>query len=175
MLYLPNGNLKIWNDTSSLKYIFESRRSINTLGLPLMKILYEAETPTYFTKDISPLTRELIHIMKEPYLIVLVERAIKEDNSVSDLLFKQKILEELSVWQKAMLKKTLPYYSYENAKRENVKFVSIKTGNDCFAKTTENLDRDYTGSLLVEVGTDWLNPKRRRPLKSYQTILAIRN
>lgn len=169
--YLPNGKLKIWNDTSRLKYIFESRRTINTLGLPLMKILFEAESPTYFSKEISPITRELIHMMEEPYLIVLVERAIKEDNSVKEILFKQKILDELSVFQKAKLKKTLPYYSYENAKRENVKFVSIKTGNDLFAKTTENLDRDYTGSLLVEVGTDWLNPKRRRPLKSYQTIL----
>jgi hypothetical protein len=33
------------------------------------------------------------------------------------------------------------------------------------------MDRDYTGSLKIEMGTDYLNLRRKRPINSYQTLM----
>jgi hypothetical protein len=151
-------------------YSVFNRDHVNSLGKELMSILYEVEKQNYYSIEVCDLTRQLIRFMTDPFIIVLVERSIKEDNSVTDIQFKRKILNELSKQQKAILQTELPYYSYENSRREAIKFISIRSGNDLFTCTSRNRDRDYTGSFLFEIGTDWLNPKRTRPIKSYQTV-----
>lgn len=153
-------------------------KDINTVANNLMIVLFDCEMQTPFNEKISPDSRELINYMREPYLVVLLERAIKNDtstlfhlNSAGTHMFKDKIIKEVSKQLNLLMIYTYPYYTYETKKKMPIKFISVRTGNDLFCPFRQNFDRDYTGSLLIEVGTDYLNPLRRRPVKSYQTFL----
>jgi hypothetical protein len=168
--YRVNGKVKRGDEWKDFRSRMKIRKGINTIGIPLMNIIFEMESQTFYSKFISVDTRELITSVKDPFLLVLVERAIKEDETITENLFKEKILNEISDYLNLLMKKQYPYYSFETKNKKPVKFVNIKTGNDLFCFTTKNLDRDYTGSFIAEVGTDWLNPLRRRPLKTYQTL-----
>lgn len=176
--------------------------NINTAGVNLMQLLIEMEMPAENEKEISANTRKLIiyhsfgnvlppvtdhHI----YMLVLIERALKE-NAVISLHLKEKLLNALSTQIHLMTKDKYPYYTYETKNKQMIKFVSIRSGNDLFTIAglistfffkegkyfkdgntffQRNDDRDYTGNVLVEVATDYFNPLRRRPLKTYQTLL----
>jgi len=151
---------------------------VNTAGKNLLKLIYLAEEKTNYESTISAETRTLISRITEPYVLVLVERALKEDlvkdnieTPDSTYFFKYKILKEVSNQMNLIMKSKYPYYTYETEKKQPIKFFSVRTGNDLFTILPRNLDRDYTGSLLIELGTDYLNPLRRRPVKSYQTFL----
>lgn len=169
---------------AKMKEIFESYTVNNkfkylmSAGNGLKDILFEMEGFTYHEETISADTRGLIAYVTDPYIMVLLERSIKEtyvevDGKVADTtyFFKDKILNSVGYQLDMMMSLKYPYYSYENIHKQAVKFIGIRTGNDLFAPTAKNYDRDYTGSILFEVGTDFLNPLRRRPLKSYQTVL----
>lgn len=151
---------------------------VNTAASHLMNIIFLCEMETEFNESISKKTRELISFMREPYLVVLLERAIKDDTTTvfflggaGNYMFKDKIVKEVSKQLNLLMTQKYPYYTYETKKKMPIKFFSVRTGNDLFCPFRQNFDRDYTGSLLIEVGTDYLNPLRRRPIKSYQTFL----
>ncbi len=151
---------------------------VNTAAVNLMTILFNCEKATAFSENISPETRELISFMREPYIVVLLERAIKDDtttlfalNAAGNHMFKDKIIKEVSKQLNLLMVYKYPYYTYETKRKMPIKFFSVRTGNDLFCPFRQNFDRDYTGSLLIELGTDYLNPLRRRPVKSYQTFL----
>lgn len=171
--------------------------NVNTAANELMNLIYEIEMRTLDANTISPDTRALITSIQEPYLLIQLERSIKENmnepliDDNNHYQFKEKILNAISYELSLKMKNTLPYYSYALKKKKLLKFVSIRTGNDLFTPAgligqaypdryyvpdnlpyfQRNDDRDYTGSFLIEVGTDYLNTLRRRPIKSYQTFL----
>lgn len=184
--------LKNWNYSDSSR----PYGNINTSGNELMKILFQMEALTFSEEKISPQTRYLISLVKEPYVLVQLERAINEDISNAnpggtDYMFRQKILKEVSYQLQLIMGSTLPYYTYNTREKKFIKFVSVRSGNDLFTiagiikefypkgyYVPDNLfyfqrndDRDYTGSFLLEAGTDYLNFLRKRPVKSYQTLL----
>ena len=173
---------------SNMEYINDS---INNAELPLMDLLIRLEAPTMYNEKVNPVTRRVIASRKDIYTLILLERTIVE-NLDSNLFLKEKLLSEISAQVNLLTKASYPYYTYETRKKQAVKFISIRSGNDLFTmaglfstlvlpKNQElkdggiifqrNDDRDYTGSLLIEVGTDYLNTLRRRPIKSYQTVL----
>lgn len=172
--YLKGNEKSSQMDFQNLIYQLTSRKSINSLGIPLMNKLFEMEKLTFYSKNISANSRELITWMRDPYLVVLLERAIKEDETETNYFFKEKILVEVSNYLNLLMSKKYPYYNYETKNKKAVKFIGIRTGNDLFTSLKgfpqKNLDRDYTGSLLLEIGTDYLNSLRKRPLKTYQTF-----
>jgi hypothetical protein len=158
-------------------YINKDHHYVNTAGKKLMTFLYKEEERTNYETTINSDTRKLISSVTEPYILVLLERAIKEDLVKDNIdmpdntyFFKYKVLKEVTDQMNLIMKSKYPYYTYETQKKQGVKFFSVRTGNDLFAPFAPNLDRDYTGSLLVELGTDYLNPLRRRPIKTYQTF-----
>lgn len=171
---------KVFKDTTILgvrtKVVRDLKKSyIGNLGEKLMKILFKIESYTFYNLNISSETRRLIVNIHEPYMLVLLEKAIDENNlkeKESSIFFTTKILNEISDQISLLMTNTLPGYRYPTKNKRILKFISIKTGNDLFAFSRKNEDRDYTGSLLIEFGTDYLNPQRRRPLKSYQTFLV---
>lgn len=171
--------------------------NVNTAANPLMKLIYETEAKTFYESAISPDTRALIASIKEPYLLIQLERSIKETmnepfgDGNNHYQFKEKILNAISYELSLEMKNTLPYYSYSLKRKKLLKFISIRSGNDLFTPAglisqaypdryyvpdnlwyfQRNDDRDYTGSFLLEIGTDYLNVLRRRPILSYQTFL----
>lgn len=150
--------------------------NVNTAGKGLMDILFKMESLTYYNEKISPDSRRLISFVTEPYLMVLLQRAIignvsNTNQNDTSYLFVDKILKETDKQLNIMMSHKYPYYAYETKAKKAIKFISFRTGNDLFAPTQDNEDRDYTGSVLLEIGTDYLNILRRRPIKSYQTLL----
>jgi len=167
--------------------------NVNTVGNGLLVLVIKMETPTEFDKNISSATRQLIASKTDPYVLVMLERAIHETtllNSRSHL--KDKLLKEVSKQINLLTKARYPYYNYGTKEKQPIKFISIRSGNDLFTMAgmydlffmpenkyikdgniffQRNDDRDYTGSLLIEIGTDFLRTLRKRPLKTYQTLL----
>ncbi len=153
-------------------------KEVNTIANPLKEIIYTSERRNQFSADISDLTRQLICEVKEPYVLNLIERAMKNDTTTIDVatetrmdLFKEKIYNAIEKQKQLLLSARYPYYKYETKSKKLINFFRIATGNDLFVFTTKNLDRDYTGSLMIEMGTDYFKFLRRRPVKSYQTVL----
>lgn len=176
-------------------------RNVNTTGKEALSLLLQMEYPNRYYEGLSPATRRLIStrfygnsdsLARDAYALVLIERAVEECDSLTNLSLKEKLLVALSKEINLLMKDQYPYYNYNTKKKQLVKFVSIRTGNDLFTlaglfsnlvhspgKLREkesrifqpNLDRDYTGSFLLEVGTDYLNTLRKRPIKTYQTLL----
>jgi hypothetical protein len=193
----PNVYVRTWqNIRLEWPQIFEYRQNINTIGEGLMHTIFEIERLTHSEKEISSATRYVLSRIPSEYVLVVLERAIKENiNHIDptlpdDFLFRQKILKEVSNLINLKMKYQFPNYNYETTKKKPIKFVSIRSGNDLFTPTgiissfygknyyvpdipvfQRNDDRDYTGSFLLEIGTDYLNLLRRRPIKSYQTLL----
>lgn len=167
--------------------------NVNNIGNNLMSLLIQMEEPTEYEKDISVATRQLISTKSDPYVLILVQRAIKENKNLNTRLhLKEKLLKEIGLQVNLLMEDQYPYYNYSTKQKQLVKFVSIRSGNDMFTMAglidlvffgknkywkdggtffQRNDDRDYTGSLLIELGTDYLNTLRRRPLKTYQTLL----
>jgi len=184
---------------SAISQQIDTRKfDVNTIANPLLTLLIEMETPTEFDKNISAHTRQLIttpvaRTNNDLYILVLLERAVNESVGLrSQLHLKDKLLKEISKQINLMTKDQYPYYNYATKEKQLIKFISIRSGNDLFTLVglydlfflpdnkylkdggtffQRNDDRDYTGSLLIEIGTDYLKTLRRRPLKTYQTVL----
>ncbi len=190
-----------------------SEKNVNRIGQDLLKLLIEMERPTKSDKNISPATRALLTTKDDPYVLVLLERAINEsdlfilrcrvhpkiDHSKGScvlsrpepLHLKDKLLKEVSKQINSLTKDLYPYYNYNTKEKQVIKFASIRSGNDLFTLAglydeffmpknkymkdggvffQRNDDRDYTGSFLIELGTDYFKTLRKRPIKTYQTI-----
>ncbi len=125
------------------------------------------------------------------YVLVQLERALNEDTVISFHL-KEKLINAVSKEMVLFADNEYPYYTYNTKNKKIIKFISIRSGNDLFTLAglfsvtlqpankyvndgniifQRNDDRDYTGSVLIEVGSDYFNTRRRRPLKTYQTVL----
>jgi hypothetical protein len=199
-VYRPNKIiLFVENTVLGVKNIFHRKKKVkkpvlyvNTAGNPMMAYLLQMEDSTKYEKYINANTRSLITEIPDSglFALVLLERAIKENTNIN-LQVKDKLLEEVSAQINLVVKNQFPFYTYETKNKQLIKFISIRSGNDLFTLTglydltqpsnkyvkdnhlifQRNDDRDYTGSLLIEIGTDYMNSLRRRPLKTYQTIL----
>jgi hypothetical protein len=173
-------------------FAVETYREVERINNSLMDDLIKSEIPTQYERDVSSKTRKLIAIVEQGYLLALVRRQILElpDTLIGDWLrnkLKLAISEEMVLYAQ----KNYPVYSYPSDRRQAAKFISIRTGNDLFTVAglsslfmpadkyikdgnlffQRNDDRDYTGSFLLEVGTDYLNLLKRKPVNSYQTFL----
>ncbi len=152
---------------------------VSTAGLKLLYYLLESEKNTWHSKDISDSTRKLLSLISNPYTLVLLDRAIVNYTFNDSTNFtqtdwsnmKEKLRDEIGLDQVRLNKNTHPFYTYETKKKQFLKFLYLDTGNDLFAAPFQNFDRDYTGSLHIELGTDYLNLRRKMPIKSYQTIM----
>jgi hypothetical protein len=166
-------------------------RNINTKGNDMLRFLVEMEEPNTYSLHISADTRELIVTQNNVYGLVLLERSLQEDTGIN-LFMKEKLLLEVDDHIDRLNRDQLTLYTYDTRRRSVINFVGIRSGNDLFTLTglfsslvlprnkevkdgnvifQRNDDRDYTGSFLVEIGTSYLNVLRRRPLKTYQTLL----
>lgn len=188
----------IRDSTNLIEYLkwIESHGStyFNTRGEDVKKLLVDSESNNINSEIVLPSTRSLISGRKSKddlYSLVLIERALIEDINLN-IFLKQKLIALVSSQINLVAKYHYPYYTYPTKNKQLIKFISIRTGNDLFTvaglydmmpwRTKDyirdnrvifqrNDDRDYTGSFLIEVGTDFMNSVRKRPLKTYQTIL----
>ncbi len=156
----------------------------------LVRDLIFEEKPNEFSQTSLPKTREKIVKKNDPFALVILRRELLEDQDPlkSDFL-KGKLIQLVDKQISERCYKSFSMYSYKTQYEHPIKFVSIQSGNDLFTPTglyatffnkdlkktlplfQRNDDRDYTGSLLIEVGTDYLRMPRRRNLNSYQTVL----
>jgi hypothetical protein len=152
---------------------------VSTAGLRLLNLVLQSEKNTWHKKEISDSTRRLLSLISNPYTLVLLDRAIINYSFNDSTNFTQtdwsnmreKLRDEVGLDQVRLNKNTHPFYTYETKKKQFLKFFYLDTGNDLFAIPAKNFDRDYTGSLHIELGTDYLNLRRKMPIKSYQTFM----
>ena len=168
----------------------ETYKRLHELNSSMMELLITIEKPTEFEKEVSTATRYAISVMDGGYELALARRSILENNDLSDWMrnkLKMAISERMAIYAQ----ENYPVYAYPSDKRQAAKFVSIRSGNDLFTVAglasfampadeyirdgnllfQRNDDRDYTGSFLVEIGTDYLSLLKRKPVNSYQTFL----
>ena len=152
--------------------------------------LLDFENTNAYSETVNVITRKLIFEEDNLYSLVLLKREIEEEtkSNYSDFL-KRKIILCLDDRIEQLSKIKFPYYTYRTKKAKFIKFVSVRTGNDLFTLAgisstiggfdikknrtlfQRNDDRDYTGSLLIEIGTDYFRLPRKKKLKTYQTLL----
>lgn len=158
-------------------------------GYQLKKLILESEKDNDYEDKIKKCTREMIATQKFVYPMVLLEKCIEEDEGMN-LFLKKKLINEVSNQITLLCKNQFSMYSYETKNRKLLKFISIRSGNDLFTLGgiigevrkkgkyindnriffQRNDDRDYTGSFLIELGTDYLSTLRKNPLNTYQTL-----
>lgn len=153
-------------------------------------LLLDIERPTEFSMEVSEDTRQAVFSRSNLYTLIVLKREIEEDlDPLNSDFIKLKVKRCIDQRISRLSKLVYPYYTYRTYQAMPVKFVSIGTGNDLFTvaglyatltgkETTNskpyfqrNDDRDYTGSFLIEIGTDYFRLPRRRKLKTYQTLL----
>jgi hypothetical protein len=158
----------------------------------LADMLIQSESATEFEREISPDTRSLIAGTNDSYTLLLVRRKIMENEDIISDWLRRKLLRALGEQTDVLDPKEASMYRLPSDRPDILKFTSIRTGNDLFTMAgiydlavlprgkyvkdgrllfQRNDDRDYTGSLLVELGTDYLNIHGRNPSRSYQTVL----
>jgi len=180
--YRKKNNLVIKRNTSVNN---NTRSALDTL----VKDLVLGEKPNEFSETLLPVTLEKIVTKEDPFALVMLRRELVEDKSAdkSDHM-KRKLIKVVDRRISETCYDNFPMYSYKNQCQRPVRFVSIRTGNDLFTPAglyatftnkelkqsnwyfQKNDDRDYTGSLLIEVGTDFLRAPRGRNFNSYQTV-----
>ncbi|HZY79282.1 MAG TPA: lipid A-modifier LpxR family protein [Cyclobacteriaceae bacterium] len=168
-------------------------QAVNADVKDLAALLIEVERKTEFERDVSPLTRSLITTANDSYGLMLISRKIADEElfEISDWL-RDKLMLAIGERMNRQDKEEFSMYEFPSDHKDVVKFTGIRTGNDLFTMAglydlaflpnnkfvrdgnllfQRNDDRDYTGSLLVEIGTDYLNLHGSNPAKSYQTFL----
>lgn len=151
--------------------------------------LIDEEKENEFSELLLPETLRKIVTKEDPFALVMLRRELIEniDPDKSDHM-KRKLIKVVDRRISETCYDAFPMYGYKTQCQQPVKFVSIRSGNDLFTpaglyatiankniKTSHwyfqrNDDRDYTGSLLIEVGTDYLRAPRRRNINTYQTL-----
>lgn len=152
---------------------------LSTAAKGLLNVILKSEEKNFHGLQLADSTRYLLSLINDPYVLTLIDRAIVnyefDDNtffSNSDWdVIKQKLRKDIGERQAFKSKEKFPFYTYDTHKKQMLKFVYLHHGNDLIAPFHANMDRDYTGSLKIELGTDYLNLRRKRPVKSYQTLI----
>lgn len=184
-----NNDIIVRKKNATKKYNFRTIqydlffKEVNQSAVPLRELIYTIETDPAkrFGKELTPESKRYLLKITDPYMLFLFERAVNDDRRAfwpegeDSTVFqdvKQRILEETHNLMHLQMKSLYPYYTYETTHKKVLSFISLRVGNDLFVRPLfiKNFDRDYTGSLMLEFGTDYLNPGRRRPIKSYQTF-----
>jgi len=164
--------------------------SIYNLANDIKDSLIKMERENEFNVDLLPKTQKAISNMNESFSLAIVRREVHEDTLPQNSNFmKNKILKAIDKQINEVCALKYPYYTYPTEQKKLIKFVSISTGNDLFTAAgltgnflsngkvkshwywQRNDDRDYTGNMLIEIGTDYLSAPRKRRLKTYQTLL----
>ena len=163
--------------------------SVTTLLSDIKDSIIEKEISNEFGAFLLPATQKAISKKRDLYSAVLLKREVFEDTIPTNSNFmKEKILNALDKEINDLCISKYPFYSYRTERKKLIKFVSVSSGNDLFTLSgiignfskgkqksywywQRNDDRDYTGSMLIEVGTDYLSAPRKRLLKTYQTVL----
>lgn len=152
---------------------------INTAADGLLSFFLKAEKDTWFRDELTDESLTMLRSIENPYILTLLDRSaknydFKDQTNYSQnqyYRFKVKLRDKIGEEQAVVSKERYPYYTYDSRKKQILKFVYLNHGNDLVAFFSPNLDRDFTGSLLIELGTDYLHVPRRRPLKTYQTLM----
>jgi hypothetical protein len=152
---------------------------VNTAAEKLTTCLIQSEKNKLFVAEISENTNKLLNKITDPFVLTLLDRAIINYQFVDSLnlslneyeAFKSKLRNTIGIEQVRLSTLKHPFYTYDTHEKQFLKFFYIHHGNDLLNIFHRNLDRDYTGSFLAEFGTDYLNPKRAMPIKSYQTLI----
>lgn len=135
------------------------------------------------TETVQPLTFQLILAISKSHTLMLMSERIALQTDTSNVHYMMRIFNAINQRLYALNYYESGHYVYKNPKKTPVKFIHIQSGNDLFrlpgvfgglanagALFQRNDDMDYTGSLRIEIGTDYLNTHRNRGLKSYQVL-----
>jgi hypothetical protein len=165
------------------EFMDEPRDTVYKTAKEIAQILMANEKKNQISDTIHPETQAYILAIKNSLTLMLVSEEIERSVNTSNVHY----LERLSTKIQSRLY-TLNYYQnghyvYKNNKKTLVKFVHVQSGNDLFRLPglfnslpnvspifQRNDDMDYTGSLRIDVGTDYLNTYRKRGLKTYQVL-----
>jgi hypothetical protein len=176
---------KILNESRAIKI---TDIDVKGIKINIDSLIIATELPNEFSDIVSPETRSIFSKTKGIYSLVLLELGFYDNDTISTFL-RDKLMDEASFHIELLSKVLYPYYKYETRRKNMINFISVRTGNDLFTLTglvgnfrkkyvkdgnilfQRNDDRDYTGSLLIELGTDYMNSYRKTHIKSYQTIL----
>jgi hypothetical protein len=135
----------------------------------------------YFHLFRASKTNNKINIIIHLLTIELIHTELKKRDHLNPI-HKKVLIEALSEYIQLISKTDYQDYTYQHDNPQMIKFFTIKTNNDLFLvpriipskhrpQSLENLDMDYTGGLLAEIGTDFLRLRSTKPKKMYQTIL----
>jgi hypothetical protein len=130
-----------------------------------------------YRKSKTDKTNYIIHLLT----LELIHTELKKREHLNPV-HKKVLIEALSEYIQLISKIDYQDYTYQHDNPQLIKFFTIKTNNDLFLlprfipskhrpQSLENLDMDYTGGLLAEIGTDFLRLRSNKPKKMYQTIL----
>lgn len=178
---IPEQNAKI---DSALK-----KNEQNSQALKLKQTILCLESRNFYNQEITEHTDSLLNKINDIHVLAMLENEFTNDTQLP-LLFKEKIIHFISTNINVKTKEQYSLYNYNTTNRKIVKFLSIRSGNDLFTLggliglisgdkhpikdksfyIQRNDDRDYTGSLLIEIGTDLLSHFRRTPSLSYSTF-----
>lgn len=164
----------MWARNGGNKYKY-----VNSAAASLIPILIKTEKSNLYSLYTSDSTNMLLNKITDPYIMTLLDRAVLNykfsDSTVLSIndyeAFKSKIRDKIGVDQVILSIRKYPFYTYDTHQKQFLKFFYVHHGNDLLASVKKNMDRDYTGSLQIELGTDYLNPRRLMPVKSYQTLM----
>jgi len=147
------------------------------------------ESNNFYNDIISDNTIELIDKINEIHTLALLENEFSNDINLP-LLYKEKIIDLISTNINLKTKEQYSIYNYNTTNRKIIRFISVRSGNDLFTLgglaglmlgnkhpikdnaflIQRNDDRDYTGSLLIEIGSDLMSHFKRQPSLSYSTF-----
>ncbi len=191
---LSNSEYSAWKEFNVFKDLKKHTQSsfteshdkiylrVNDLIKQIAQELLEHERNNPYSEFLSQDSKLVIGIIRNPYILSLLTRYL-EDLVEIDPQVQGRILDYIDLRKNEIMKVDYSEYNYSSRKPEYIKFISIQSGNDLFrlpgffkvkkSRTfwQRNDDRDYTGSFLIEVGTDFFKLPRKRDIKSYQTIL----
>jgi hypothetical protein len=189
-LYYDYAN--IWDSTYQTKariratWLNLTFNNVNLFAEPMRDALYKSIIDYGAYNDLNKYVVFLLTSVDNPYNLYLLQRSIKNDktifyykedysnecanleNPIQIDAMRKLLLDETDKMLSNWMLRTMPYYTYSSSSKKPIKFINIKTGNDLF--TRKNYDRDYTGSVLLEFATDYLDFGRNRPVKNYQTF-----
>lgn len=189
-LYYDYAN--IWDKTYETKariratWLNLTYNNVNLFAEPMRDALYKSMVDYGAYNELNKYVVFLLTSVDNPYNLYLLQRSIKNDktifyykedysnecanleNPIQIDAMRKLLLDETDKMLSNWMLRTMPYYTYSSSSKKPIKFINIKTGNDLF--TRQNYDRDYTGSVLLEFATDYLDFGRNRPVKTYQTF-----
>lgn len=168
--------IKTLSDHSLNKEMEENAQSLS-------RDLMALERPHLANTHVTPETALLLSIIGKAYTLMLIADFLERETTDTNAYYMTRLAQEVQDRLYTINYYQSGHYVYKNNKKTPIKFIHVQSGNDLFRPASvssglanagglfqRNDDMDYTGSLRIEIGTDYLNTYRRRGLKSYQVL-----